>query len=221
MSKIKDKSKAIDLRKKGMSYSQIKEQLNLSKSTLSLWLRNMPLSEERIKELNSHNPMRIERYRNTMKEKREVRWGNVLDKVSKDIGRLSERELFLAGLFLYWAEGGKTERFSLTFSNTDPSMVLFFATWMERCLGVNKKDMHIKLHLYKDMDINKYQNFWAKKLKVPRKIFEKPYIKDSRLVDLSYCNGFGMGTCNIRIHNRDKTEYVTQALKYISKLTLF
>ena len=61
----------------------------------------------------------------------------------------------------------------------------------------------------------------AKKLNISRKFFEKPYIKDSRLVDLSYRNGFGMGTCNIRIHNRDKTEYVTQALKYISKLTLF
>jgi hypothetical protein len=49
-------------------------------------------------------------------------------------------------------------------------------------------------------------------------MFEKPYIKDSKLVDLSYKNGFGKGTCNIRVYNRDKTEYIIQSLKYISKL---
>ena len=218
MLKIKEKSRAIVLRKTGMSYSQIKNKLKVSKSTLSAWLRGMPLSEKRIKELQADSPMRIERYRNTMRRKRETRWGGVFNQISKDIGKLSEREFFLAGLFLYWAEGGKTERFSLTFSNTDPDMMVFFVKWMKKCLKVKEKDMHVKIHLYKDMNINDFQNFWAKKLKVSRKTFEKPYIKDSKLVNLSYRNGFGKGTCNVRIHNRDKTEYITQGLKYISKL---
>jgi hypothetical protein len=219
MLKIQEKSKAVELRKAGMSYSQIKSELKVSKSTLSSWLKGMPLSEKRIKELRADSPMRIERYRNTMRKKRESRWVSVFSKVSRDIGKLNERELFLAGLFLYWAEGGKTERFSLTFSNTDPDMMVFFVKWMKRCLKVKERDMHIKIHLYKDMNINEYQDFWAKKLKVSRKIFEKPYIKDSKLVNLSYKNGFGKGTCNVRIHNRDKTEYITQGLKYISKLS--
>ena len=99
-------------------------------------------------------------------------------------------------------------------------MIVFFVHWLEECMSVKKNDMHIKLHLYKDMQIDEYQDFWAKKLKVSNKIFEKPYIKDSKLVNLSYRNGFGKGTCNVRIHNRDKTEYITQALKYIAKLAL-
>jgi orotate phosphoribosyltransferase-like protein len=43
------KQRAIELRQKGYSYSQIKAELGLSKSTLSNWLYDMPLSEERIK----------------------------------------------------------------------------------------------------------------------------------------------------------------------------
>jgi len=218
MARIKDKSKAIELRKKGMSYSQIKAELGISKSTLSDWLCDMPLSEERIKELGSLNPMRIERYRNTMKNKRESRWGEVYKKVAKNIGKLSRRELYIAGLFLYWGEGGKTERFSLSFSNTDPDMMVFMVKWLRDGLGIKKEDMHIKMHLYKDMNINKFENFWAKKLNLSRKMFEKPYIKDSKLADLSYKNGFGKGTCNIRVFNRDKTEYIMQGLKYISKI---
>ena len=198
MTRIKDKCKAIELRKKGLSYSQIKAKLGISKSTLSDWLCDMPLSEERIKQLGSLNPMRIERYRNTMKNKRESRWREVYKKVSKNIGKLNKRELYIAGLFLYWGEGGKTERFSLSFSNTDPEMMVF---------------------IVKDMNINEYENFWAKKLDISREMFEKPYIKDSKLADLSYKNGFGKGTCNIRVFNRDKTEYIMQGLKYISKLS--
>ena len=73
MARIKDKSKAIELRKKGMSYSQIKAELGISKSTLSGWLSDMPLSEKRIKELRDFSPMRIERCRNTKMKKRQDR----------------------------------------------------------------------------------------------------------------------------------------------------
>ena len=65
MARKEDKQKAITMRKKGMSYSQIKEKLNVSKSTLSGWLYNMPLSEKRIRELQADSPVRIEKYRNT------------------------------------------------------------------------------------------------------------------------------------------------------------
>jgi predicted transcriptional regulator len=218
MARIKDKSKAIELRRKGMSYSQIKTELGISKSTLSDWLCEMPLSKERISQLGSLNPMRIERYRNTMKLKREKRWEVVYKKVSRNIGKLNNRELYIAGLFLYWGEGGKTERFSLSFSNTDPEMMVFMVKWMKKALGIKVRDMHVKIHLYKDMEVENFENFWSRKLRISRKMFEKPYIKDSKLVDLSYKNGFGKGTCNIRVYNRDKTEYIIQSLKYISKL---
>ena len=73
MARREDKQKVLEYRKEGFSYSQIKEKLKVSKSTLSGWLCDMPLSEERIRELQADNPIRIERYRNTMRTKREAR----------------------------------------------------------------------------------------------------------------------------------------------------
>jgi transcriptional regulator with XRE-family HTH domain len=96
MARPKDKSRAIDLRKKGMSYSQIKAELGISKSTLSGWLCDMPLSEKRIRELRDFNPMRIERCRNTKLRNRRSRLLNVYQKVSRDIGKINNRELFIA-----------------------------------------------------------------------------------------------------------------------------
>lgn len=213
-----DKEKAIMFRRKGMSYSQIKSKLGISKSTLSGWLYNMPLSKERILELGAFSPMRIERCRNTKLEHRMERLDGIYQKASLDIGKMSKRDLFIGGLFLYWGEGGKSTRYTTSFSNTDPQMVRFFLKWIIKCFNLKKEKFSVLLHLYKDMNIKKFMNYWSKELGLSLKQFSSPYIKDSNLTGLTYKNGFGKGTCNIRIYNRDITEYIAQSLKYLRNL---
>jgi len=217
MARIKDKSKAIELRKKGMSYSQIKAKLGISKSTLSGWLYDLPLSEKRIRELRDFSPMRIERCRNTKMKKRQTRLDSVYELVSKDIGKLSKKDLFLSGLFLYWGEGTKVNRYSTAFTNTDPLMVKFFVKWVTTCFDINKSELTVLLHLYTDMNIKEVTNFWSKELDIPFNQFKKPYIKESKLSGLTYKGGFGKGTCNVRIGGRNLAEYINQALKYMRK----
>ena len=214
MAYFKRKHEAIILRKKGYSYSQIKTTLGISKSTLSEWLRPYPLSDERIKELGANNPIRIEKYRNTMAAKRQVKLDFAFQKAKKDIGFLTKREVFIFGFALYWAEGAKTKISSLALGNTDPAMLKFFIKWLT-LLGVSKDRLRIKLHLYKDMDKEKAISFWKKTLGVKSNQFIKPYIKDSRLTDLTYKNGFGHGTCNIVYDNTETARYVLMGMKYI------
>lgn len=213
-----DKEKAIKLRQKGMSYSQIKSELGISKSTLSSWLENMPLSEDRIKELRDFNPIRIERCRNTKLKHKQERLDKVFLKASKDIGTLNKRELFLSGLFLYWGEGTKTSNYVTAFTNTDPSMTRFFIKWITVCFGVDKEKLSVRLHLYKDMSVRESTNFWVKNLGIKLSQFKKPYIKESKLSDLTYKTGFGHGTCNIILHNRDIKEYIKESLNYLRNI---
>ncbi len=212
-----DKQKATAMRRKGMSYSQIKEKIKVSKSTLSGWLSDMPLSEKRIRELRADSPIRIERYRNTMRAKKEVRLNEVYKKVSHDIGGLSKRDLFLAGLFLYWGEGTKAQNSLVAITNTNPSLIKFFIKWL-KLFGVENKDLKVKLHLYSDMNIKESLDFWSKELKIPLGQFYKPYIKktDSKLI--TYKNGFGKGTCSVILGSRDLWEYIMMSIKYISKI---
>jgi hypothetical protein len=217
MARYKEKSEAIRLRKMGYSYSQIKEKLKISKSTLSGWLQSYPLTEKRIRELRDNNPKRIERYINTMKQKREAKFKLSFDKASKDIGTLSERELFIAGFFLYWAEGGKTRRSTLVFTNTDPSMLRVYIRWL-KLLGVSMNLLKIKLNIYKDMSIEKEINFWSNELGVKKGNFYKTSIKDSKMSDLSYSNNFGHGTCNIVLNNTILAMYVLMGIKFIGNV---
>ena len=213
-----ERQKALIMRKKGMSYSQIKEKLKVSKSTLSIWLQNFPLSEKHIRELRSDSPIRIEKYRNTMRKKKEARLKEVYKKVSKDIGGFSKRELFLAGLFLYWGEGTKASNSSTVLTNTNPAMLKFFIKWLE-LFNIKRKNLKIKLHLYSDMDIKKSIAFWSKELRIPVSQFKKPYIKKTKLKSITYKNGFGKGTCSVVFDNRDLWEYIIMAMRYISEFS--
>jgi transcriptional regulator with XRE-family HTH domain len=219
MARKKDRQIAIVMRKKGMSYSQIKEKIKVSKSTLSGWLYNMPLSEKRIKELRANSPVRIERFRNTMRTKKEIRLKEVYKKVSKDIGNFSKRDLFLAGLFLYWGEGTKAQNSLVALTNTNPTMIKFFIKWLE-LFNVKRKDLKIKLHLYSDMDVKGTLDFWSKELKIPVSQFYKSYVKKSDLKSVSYKNGFGKGTCSVIFGSRDIWEYIITGIKYISEVDI-
>jgi len=216
MARFLDHQKALALRKEGMSYSQIKNILKIGKGTLSHWLQNYPLSKERIKELRDGGGRRIEKYRETMRQKREARLKIVYDSQKKIILPLNKKELFIAGLFLYWGEGSKSHSTDLRLSNTDPSMIKFFIKWLTTCLQVPKSKLKVQLHLYNDMNIGKEIQFWSITLNIPDTQFIKPYIKNSLLTNINHKGGFGHGTCNIRIGNARLSEKILTTLKVIT-----
>jgi len=215
MARIADRNKALELRKSGHSYSQIKEKINVSKSTLSYWLNDYPLPPERIRELRDWNQRRIERYRETVRRKREVRLSQVYKEQNSAILPLSNRDLFIAGLFLYWGEGGKTRFDALVISNTDPAVPKFFIKWVEKFFNIQKNKIKVRLQLYSDMDIEKETQFWSKSLQISKKQFNKPYIKQSKIINLTRKGGFGHGTCNIKASGARLAEQVLIGLKVI------
>jgi DNA-binding transcriptional ArsR family regulator len=197
------------------SYSELKKKFGVSKSTLSGWLKDFPLSEKRINELQANSPQRIERYRNTMKKKDDEKKDLAYQKISKMLGNFSEREILIAGMFLYWAEGGKTQRSGIALTNTNPDMLIFFIKWM-KLFEIEKSSLKVKIHIYSDMDAEKQVNFWSEKLGLKKSQFYKPYIKQSKFSSITYKNGFGQGTCCVMASGRKIADLVLMGIKYIS-----
>ncbi|PJE64033.1 hypothetical protein COU89_00025 [Candidatus Roizmanbacteria bacterium CG10_big_fil_rev_8_21_14_0_10_45_7] len=206
-------TQALTLRRLGKSYNEIKQQLNVSKSTLSLWLRNYPLSEERLYQLRTAQ-RKIEKYRATMLLKREKRLASYYKKQKQLLLPLSERECLLAGIFLYWGEGNKVSSHVVSVSNTDPNVLKFTLLWMTKSLRIPKKDIKVRLHLYKDMDINKETSFWVKKLNISRSNFGNPYIKTTKTTEVIH-RGFGHGTCTLNTCHTILKEKILMTIKAI------
>lgn len=195
MTKILERNRAIELRRQGKSYSEIKADLPVSKSSLSLWLKDYPLTKIQIDKFRDKRPAQIEKFINTMRVIREEKFKSCYEDAKRLWLPLSRRELLLAGIFLYWGEGGKTNT-SITVSNTDPRVLQFVLIWMTKALDIPRSKIKVLLHLYHDMDTQKETRYWSKVLNMGLTSFNRPYIKNSLIADLTQ-KGFGHGTCNI------------------------
>lgn len=216
MARFKDRERALVLRKQGHSYSQIKKILKISKGTLSCWLRNYPLSKKRIRELKDWNEQRIEKFRETMRYKKELRLNEIYKLQKKVIIPLKNKELFVMGLGLYWGEGTKNQLDRLSISNTDPSIIKFFIFWLKEILKVAKNKMKVSLQLYNDMNIEEEMSYWSTNLKIPLSQFNKPYVKITSREKISHKGGFSHGTCNIKIGDARLSEKILMSIKVIS-----
>ncbi len=219
MARIIDRRKAIDLRKKGMTYSDIRKELDISKSTLSDWLRKYPLTIDQMglleKTKKKNKALAIEKAIRTKRKKREARLVFTYDKERRRFLSLNRRELEIAGLFLYWGEGNKRMNGPISINNTDPQVLTFALFWLTSSLDISKDRIKIYLHLYRDMNIGKEMQFWSKELGLPLSQFAKPYIKESKRSDVDH-KGFGHGTCGLTVSNVRLKEKIMMGIKAIA-----
>ena len=94
--KLKERLKAIHLRKLGKSYSEIRKKVKISKGTLSLWLRNIKLTPEQEKrlyvELRQKNAYRLAKVN---QQKRIERTKKIITEAKKETKLLLKNPLFL------------------------------------------------------------------------------------------------------------------------------
>lgn len=186
-----------------LGYGEIAKRVKVSKSTLSRWLEDLPLSDERMLELRrnawSKGEAKREKFRQTMRAKRDARENEIYLAQKKKLSKISKQSLFIAGLMLYAAEGDKKTRAEIAFSNSDVIMIAFFARWLERFLGIEQSKLRIQLHLYENMDVHAEESFWKKKLGMNQGQLCKSQIRPLRVGGFSYREPFRHGTCKLYV----------------------
>ena len=216
MAKLEVRNLAEKMRREGQSYSIIQKQLGVSKSTLSSWLKDIPLSDIRLRELRDFNPVRIEKTRQTKLLKKQTRRDLVFEKVKRDF-KVNKTPLFKEGFYLYWGEGTKTAEYTVALTSSDPAIIKCFISWL-LILGVEKADMRVKIHMYSNQVESEVLNYWAEKTTLAKRQFYKTYIKKSDREEKTYKGTFGNGTCSVLYHDRDTHEYVMAGIRYLREV---
>lgn len=198
------RQKATDLRvNKNLSYTEIRKRLGVPKSTLSYWLREFPLSEERILELRRNGWKKgeaaREKFRSTMRKKKEEKAKEIYKQKFKEFKDISDDAFFTAGLMLYLAEGDKKVDSRINLANTDPEVIQFFIVWLDDFLDIDRNKIKIQLHLYENMDIVKEENFWRDVLSVDISQMYKTQVRKLKKSSFTYQGSHRHGTCSIYI----------------------
>ena len=199
-----ERERALEMRiKHKMGYGAIAKELRVAKSTLSRWLEDHPLSDDRILELRRESwgrgEAKREQFRKTMRAKRDARDELVYLKQKKKLSRISEQATYVAGLMLYAAEGDKKSRAEIAFANTDAEMVDFFAQWLTRFLHIPQTKLRAQLHLYEDMDLLKEEEYWRRALRMEKSQLVKSQVRPLRPGSFTYRESFRHGTCKLYV----------------------
>lgn len=173
---FKLKKRARFLRKKGLSYNEIRKEVPVSKSTLSLWLKNILLSEEQRKRFYTKQIEILSKGPKSQKERRNKEIENIINNAKLEIKiPLSFETYRLMGACLYWAEGSKKQMFAL--SNSDPHLILFFVKWVNINFNIDIKSLKARLNIYSQQNEIKIKKFWSDLTGIPFGNFGKSYIK--------------------------------------------
>src|SRR5690606_33649697 len=119
--------KARELRLQGWTYDRIQTELGCSKSSVSLWLRDLPKPEQSHRRAPEEAAAIARRGWEPRLRRSEEERQRTKEAAMQEVGDLSERELFLAGVALYWAEGVKDKPYDrreyVVFVNSDPTVI--------------------------------------------------------------------------------------------------
>ncbi|MGI5528549.1 hypothetical protein ACQEVX_14410 [Streptomyces syringium] len=154
------KARARELRRAGKTYDEIVAELGVSKSSVSLWVRDLPKPSKTAEQMHA---MREARWAPHRREQAFIRRQTKLD-AAHEIGRMTDRELFLIGVGLYWSEGSKSKPYRLqetvTFINSDPTMIQVYLTWLA-LLGVKSERVQYRVMIHESADVAGAERYWA------------------------------------------------------------
>jgi len=186
MSKSKQKIDARHLRKQGISIKKIAKQISVSVSSVSVWCRDISFTEEEKKKMFRDGYIAGSRARFEAIERRKEAKRKEIVKLhqmsKKEVGTLTQRELFLVGIALYWGEGFKKDSL-VGLANTSPSIIRFYIRWLQSCFQITKKELivRITINCEREKETERIERYWSEQLNIPRNQFSKCYYQQTKL----------------------------------------
>ncbi|MFD8999079.1 hypothetical protein [Streptomyces abikoensis] len=169
-------ARARELRLAGKTYDEIVAELGVAKSSVSLWVRDLPKPPKTVRQMREMAETRWAPHRRA----RAIKQIETKLEAAYDIGRMSERELFLVGVGLYWSEGTKSKAHRpserVTFVNSDPEMIRLYLAWL-RLLGVEQSRLRFHLMIHESADVTGAEAFWEDVVGAGVGIFGKTTLK--------------------------------------------
>jgi transcriptional regulator with XRE-family HTH domain len=167
-------------REEGRSVKELAALLGVSRSSISLWVRDIELTSEQREALRRRMGARIDGSRANAVIALERR------KEAQASGRARARRgelLHVAGCMLFWAEGSRA-RNTVEFVNSDPAMIKFFVAFLRSCYAVPDSKVAVTCNLFADHEDRQreIEDFWLTLVGLPRARLRKTTV--NRLLEV-------------------------------------
>jgi hypothetical protein len=176
-----ERARARELRVQGMNYNQIASELGVSKSSVSLWVRDLPRPEPlSYEECRRRAADGVRRYWAAERPVREAQRQAARAAAAAQIGPLNEREILIAGAIAYWCEGAKKKPYrrgdQVLFMNSDPALIRFYLRFLS-VAGIEPGRLRCCVQIHESADIEAAQQFWLGVTGLSAAQFRRPALK--------------------------------------------
>jgi hypothetical protein len=176
---VDKQNRARDLRAQGWTLTEICDEVGCSRSSASLWCRDVELDEQvlaqrrRARNLRG-NQMARARGPNRLQRRKAAEIAELKEAGLRRIGRMTDREFLVAGLAYYSGEGAKRDG-AVKFANSDARLMSFFMRWLRRFFDVDESRLRLRLYLHEGLDLEGANEFWSALTGIPVHQFHQPY----------------------------------------------
>lgn len=182
--KTRERKLAQKLRRAGWSLRAIAREIKCSKSSVSAWIRNIPLTTEQIERLKSNQDKgraKAAQHPNSPKQKWERIRSGIIEESSQEIpSNFSNLDLKILGTALYWAEGYNASRSVFLFSNSNPKMIKVMMKFLREICRVPKEKIKGRINIHPHLNIKKAKKFWLGITGISKKNLNKPLLAVSK-----------------------------------------
>jgi transcriptional regulator with XRE-family HTH domain len=168
------------LRAEGLTYHEIAARTGASQGSLSVWLRDQRGPNVKRVDQAEHirriQPKAVAAH----KANAEARRDTARQRGAAAVGEISDRDLFIAGVALYWAEGVKDKPWRrsgrVVLINGDADALRLFLAWLD-LVGVPEEDRIYRLNIHESADVPTHERWWADALGLPLASFARATLK--------------------------------------------
>jgi transcriptional regulator with XRE-family HTH domain len=208
--KEKERLEAIRLRGLGVTVPEIARRLQVSKSSVSTWTRDVDLSEAQLENIeeNKRAKLRAQKAGSEAVREKFLKMRITFQEAGRERAREGSR-LHMIGCMLYWAEGAKN-RNRLGFVNSDPNMLLVWMRFLREELHVDDEIIKLQIHVHEESNILAAEQYWVRLLDLTPDALMKTQVKkgsNTRLNTLPY------GVCAVNVQRTELAMHVYGAIQ--------
>lgn len=175
--KTVERARARELRAQGWTMPDIATKLGVSRSSVSLWTRGLPVPPRTRRRPPQRRDRRYGAKRpgpNKLARRKQEEIERFQAEGKERIGELSERDFLVAGAALYAGEGTKRNG-KVGLANTDPCFIAFFCAWLRYFFQIDESRLRVRLYLHEGLDLDAAVRHWSGVTGIPPDQFGKAY----------------------------------------------
>ncbi|MDW3218663.1 MAG: helix-turn-helix domain-containing protein [Acidimicrobiales bacterium] len=165
--KLREQELARALRARAWTLADIAAELGVSKSSVSVWVRDVDFVPNPRRTARKRGPNKLQRAKSEEIEACRVAG-------LERFAQLTDDEFFAAGLGLYAGDGSKKGG-SVNFANSNPDYIRFYCAWFRQFFDVEEARLRVQLYLHADLDLDSANGHWSRVTGIPLEQFHKPY----------------------------------------------